>query len=155
MATFWHLVVGLPLLLWSHLLTSPVSAESIQCEAGFNGGNTSNGIQSVIKPRVFIFSDILNEPDDSMSLIRLLLYSNHLDIRGLCATTSTFLRNETHPEEMTRILQVYGTVVGNLNHHVSQTFQYSSSDVLLPLVSSGPKVGIRICESSVVKLDLT
>ncbi|KAG7053032.1 major facilitator superfamily transporter [Colletotrichum scovillei] len=140
MATFWHLVVGLPLLLWSHLLTSPVSAESIQCEAGFNGGNTSNGIQSVIKPRVFIFSDILNEPDDSMSLIRLLLYSNHLDIRGLCATTSTFLRNETHPEEMTRILQVYGTVVGNLNHHVSQTFQYSSSDVLLPLVSSGPKV---------------
>ncbi|KXH42805.1 hypothetical protein CSIM01_05913 [Colletotrichum simmondsii] len=140
MATFWHLLVGLPLLLWSHLLTSPVSAESIQCEASVNGGNTSNGIQSVTKPRVFIFSDILNEPDDSMSLIRLLLYSNQLDIRGLCATTSTFLRNETHPEEMTRILQVYGTVVGNLNRHVSQPFQYSSSDVLLPLVSSGPKV---------------
>ncbi|KAK1516636.1 hypothetical protein CPAR01_16252 [Colletotrichum paranaense] len=140
MAAFWHLLVGLPLLLWSHLLTSPVSAESIQCEASFNAGNTSNGIEGVTKPRVFIFSDILNEPDDSMSLIRLLLYSNQLDIRGLCATTSTFLKNETHPEEMIRILQVYGTVVGNLNHHVSQTFQYSSSDVLLPLVSSGPKV---------------
>ncbi|KAJ0329123.1 hypothetical protein COL5a_004353 [Colletotrichum fioriniae] len=41
---------------------------------------------------------------------------------------------------MTRILQAYGTVVNNLNRHVSQTFQYSSSDVLLPLVSSGPKV---------------
>ncbi|KAK1676152.1 hypothetical protein BDP55DRAFT_661890 [Colletotrichum godetiae] len=75
-----------------------------------------------------------------MSLIRLLLYSNQLDIRGLCATTSTFLRNETHPEEMTKILQVYGTVVGNLNRHVSQDSQYSSSDVFLPLVSSGPKV---------------
>ncbi|KAK1458663.1 hypothetical protein CCUS01_09140 [Colletotrichum cuscutae] len=90
-----------------------------------------------------------------MSLIRLLLYSNQLDTRGLCATTSTFLKNETHPEEITKILQVYGTVVSNLNHHVSQTFQYSSSDVLLPLVSSGPKVSIRIYELSLAKLNVT
>ncbi|KAF3002298.1 hypothetical protein E8E14_002296 [Neopestalotiopsis sp. 37M] len=34
------------------------------------------------KPRIFILSDILNEPDDSMSLVRYLLYSNEFDTGG-------------------------------------------------------------------------
>ena len=41
------------------------------------------------KPRVIVISDIGNEPDDQMSLVRLLLYSNELEIEGLIATTST------------------------------------------------------------------
>ena len=40
-------------------------------------------------PRVIVISDIGNEPDDQMSLVRLLLYSNELDIEGLIAATST------------------------------------------------------------------
>ena len=39
------------------------------------------------KPRMIVISDIGNEPDDQMSLVRLLLYSNELDIEGLIATT--------------------------------------------------------------------
>ena len=40
-------------------------------------------------PRVIVLSDIGNEPDDQMSLIRLLLYSNELDVEALIAATST------------------------------------------------------------------
>ncbi len=40
-------------------------------------------------PRAVILSDIGNEPDDQMSLTRLLVYSNEIDIEALVATTST------------------------------------------------------------------
>lgn len=41
------------------------------------------------KHRVFVLSDIGNEPDDEMSLTRFLLYSNGFDVEGLVAVTST------------------------------------------------------------------
>ena len=44
------------------------------------------------KPRIIIISDIGNEPDDQMSLVRLLLYSNEFDIEALIAATSTWQR---------------------------------------------------------------
>ena len=40
------------------------------------------------KPRHFVLTDIENEPDDAMSMVRLLVYANHFDIEGLAATTS-------------------------------------------------------------------
>ncbi|KAI1658636.1 DUF1593-domain-containing protein [Daldinia decipiens] len=85
-------------------------------------------------------SDILNEPDDSMSLIRYLLYSNEFDTRGICATTSWWLKNKTHPEEMNRIINAYGEVVENLNQHVNPNSPYDSAEKLLSLVTSGPSV---------------
>ncbi|KAL4885973.1 hypothetical protein BJY04DRAFT_230180 [Aspergillus karnatakaensis] len=92
------------------------------------------------KPRIFILTDILNEPDDSQSLVRYLLYSNEFYTRGICATTSTWLRYKTHPEEIRRILTAYGKVVDNLNHHVHPSSQFRSAHELLPLVTSGPRV---------------
>lgn len=52
------------------------------------------------KPRIFILTDMLNEPDDSQSLVRYLLYANEFDTRDICATISTWLRLSTHPEEI-------------------------------------------------------
>lgn len=92
------------------------------------------------KPRIFIMSDILNEPDDSMSLVRYLLYSNEFDTRGICATTSWWLKNATHPDEMRRIINAYGEVVDNLNKHVNPNASYQSVEELLALVTSGPAV---------------
>src|SRR5262249_48956465 len=46
------------------------------------------------KPRVVVLSDIGNEPDDQMSFVRLLLYSNELDLESLIATTSTWQKNK-------------------------------------------------------------
>ncbi|KAI1803963.1 DUF1593-domain-containing protein [Daldinia bambusicola] len=85
-------------------------------------------------------TDILNEPDDSMSLVRYLLYSNEFDTRGICATTSWWLPNTTHPEEIRRIINAYGEVVDNLNQHVNPDLPYDSAENLLTLVTSGPSI---------------
>ena len=68
-------------------------------------------------PRVMIISDIGNEPDDQMSLVRLLLYSNELDIEGLIAATSTWQKSAIHPETMRTLIDAYGQVRPNLMLH--------------------------------------
>ena len=49
-------------------------------------------------PRLFVLTDIGNEPDDQMSLVRLLLYSNEIDIEGIGATTSVWQRDKVQPQ---------------------------------------------------------
>ncbi len=68
-------------------------------------------------PRVIIISDIGNEPDDQMSLVRLLMYSNELDIEALIPTTSTWQKAATHPETMHALIKAYGEVRPNLLLH--------------------------------------
>ena len=70
-------------------------------------------------PRAFMVSDIGNEPDDQMSFVRLLLYSNEIDLEGLVATTSTWQKAATHPETMHQIIAKYGEVRPNLLKHAS------------------------------------
>lgn len=69
------------------------------------------------RPRVIVMSDIGNEPDDQMSLVRLLLYSNQLEIEGLIASTSTWQKNIVHPETMRSLIEAYGRVRANLLLH--------------------------------------
>ena len=69
------------------------------------------------KPRVIVLSDIGNEPDDQMSLVRFLLYSNEIDVEGLVATTSTWQRTKASPEIMKSVIAAYGKVRGNLMRH--------------------------------------
>jgi Protein of unknown function (DUF1593) len=68
--------------------------------------------------RLIVISDIGNEPDDQMSLVRLLLYANEIDIEGLIASTSTWQRDKVSPEIMKRVIAAYGKVRGNLLLHV-------------------------------------
>ncbi len=68
-------------------------------------------------PRVIIISDIGNEPDDQMSLVRLLMYSNELDIEALIPTTSTWQKTAAHPETMHALIKAYGEVRSNLLLH--------------------------------------
>ena len=70
-------------------------------------------------PRVAIISDIGNEPDDQMSFVRLLLYSNELDLEAMIASTSTWQKNATHPETMHAIVQAYSQVRPNLLLHAT------------------------------------
>lgn len=92
------------------------------------------------KPRYFLMTDILNEPDDEMSLVRYLLYTDQVETRGLCATTSATLPNSTHPEAIEKIVNAYGVVVDNLNSHAHPSSQFPQTDELLALITSGPKV---------------
>lgn len=68
-------------------------------------------------PRLLVLSDIGNEPDDQMSLVRLLLYSNQIDIEGLVASTSTWQKTAVHPETMRALIRAYGEVRSNLMLH--------------------------------------
>jgi Cellulose-binding Sde182, nucleoside hydrolase-like domain/Cellulose-binding protein Sde0182, C-terminal domain len=68
-------------------------------------------------PRAIIISDMGNEPDDQMSFVRLLLYSNEIDLEALIATTSTWQKTATHPETMHAMVGAYGQVRPNLLLH--------------------------------------
>ncbi len=68
-------------------------------------------------PRAVIISDMGNEPDDQMSFVRLLLYSNEIDLEAMIATTSTWQKAATHPETMRAIVAAYSQIRGNLLLH--------------------------------------
>ena len=70
-------------------------------------------------PRMIVISDIGNEPDDQMSLTRLLLYSNELEIEALVAATSTWQKNVVHPETMRTLIAAYGKVRPSLLLHAA------------------------------------
>ena len=85
--------------------------------------------------RLFVLTDIGNEPDDQMSLVRLLLYSNEVDIEGLAAVTSTWLRKATNPQAINTIVAAYGQVRANLLRHANG---WPEERMLQQAVSSGP-----------------
>ncbi|GJC97787.1 cellulose-binding protein [Colletotrichum higginsianum] len=80
-----------------------------------NGGGSLFGPSA--RPRVFLLSDIANEPDDAQSLVRLLTYANELRIEGLVATTSVWLNDTTRPDQMHAIVDAYGQALPNLRTH--------------------------------------
>ncbi len=69
------------------------------------------------RPRVIVLSDIGNEPDDQMSLVRFLVYSNQFDVEALVATTSTWQKTVVHPDIMHHVIEAYGKVQPNLLKH--------------------------------------
>lgn len=105
-----------------------------------DGSTDLSILPKVSRVRTFILTDILNEPDDSMSMVRYLLYSNEFDTRGLVAVTSWSLRNDTHPSEIKKIIKAYAKVVDKLNQHVHPDNQYPKPEELLKQISSGPRV---------------
>ncbi len=69
------------------------------------------------KSRVIILTDIEADPDDTQSLVRLLLYSNEIDIKGIIATTSCWMQSSIHPESIHRVIDAYEKVHPNLLLH--------------------------------------
>lgn len=86
--------------------------------------------------RIFVLTDIGNEPDDQMSFIRLLLYANEIDIEGVAAVTSQSLRTTTHPEMLARLVQAYGEVRPNLMRNAPG---WPEAARLAAMITSGPK----------------
>ncbi|WP_212611494.1 DUF1593 domain-containing protein [Sphingomonas gellani] len=64
-------------------------------------------------------TDIGNEPDDSESFVRFLLYSNQFDVEGLVATTSTWQRGRVQPQLLLERIDAYAGVLPNLRAHAS------------------------------------
>lgn len=93
--------------------------------------------QELEKNRVIILTDIEAEPDDTQSMVRLMLYSNRLDIEGLVATTSTHLQGGTYASSIHNIIDRYALVRPNLLKHESG---FPEAAVLKSKVKSGQGV---------------
>lgn len=85
--------------------------------ASFACAQTQLTFTEPVKQRVFVLTDITNEPDDQQSLVRLLVYSNEYDIEGMVATTSTHLRSQVRQDKIEELIRNYGKVKSNLDIH--------------------------------------
>jgi hypothetical protein len=95
----------------------------------------------VPKVRVVVLTDIANEPDDQMSMVRFLVYSNQFDVEGLIATTSTWMRNKVRPDVIHSLIDMYAQVQPNLMKHQAG---FPSAASLRSVVASGqPGFGMQ------------
>jgi hypothetical protein len=92
------------------------------------------------KPRVIVLTDMGNEPDDQMSFVRLLLYSNQLDLEGLIATTSTWQKNKVQPDTLRKLIAAYREVRPNLLKHAQGWPEAAELDALV--TSGQPAYGM-------------
>ena len=69
------------------------------------------------KPRVVILTDISNEPDDQMSLVRFLTYANEFDVEGILATTSCWKKTDPDLPTIRQVIRAYGEAHSNLKIH--------------------------------------
>ncbi|OFY68612.1 MAG: hypothetical protein A2V64_01610 [Bacteroidetes bacterium RBG_13_43_22] len=90
--------------------------------------------QNVTKHRLIVLTDIEADPDDSQTLIRLLLYSNQIEIEGLIATTSVHQKARVAPETIRKIINGYDKVQPNLLKHEPG---FPTAQELLSLVKQG------------------
>lgn len=87
--------------------------------------------------RMIVLTDIEADPDDAQTLVRLMLYANQIDIKGLIATTSVHQKNRIAPESIHNIIAAYGKVQKNLNRHEPG---YPTEKALHALVKAGAPV---------------
>jgi Cellulose-binding Sde182, nucleoside hydrolase-like domain/Cellulose-binding protein Sde0182, C-terminal domain len=88
----------------------------------------------VEKTRVLVLTDIANEPDDQMSIVRFLVYSNQFDVEGLVACTSTWMRTQVRPDVIRKLIDAYEQVRPTLATHADG---FPSAAALGQLVSTG------------------
>ena len=92
------------------------------------------------RARVLVMTDIANEPDDQMSMVRFLLYSNQFDVEGLVASTSTWMKTKVRPDVILAVLEAYEKVQPNLAKHAPG---FPTAAALRRVVTSGqPSYGM-------------
>ena len=104
---------------------------------GAHAATSRTSSVEVGKPRLIVLTDIGNEPDDSESMVRLLLYANDIDIEGLVAATSRHLPKDPRPALITERIDAYAAVLSNLRKHDPR---YPSADQLRQRVRTGSPV---------------
>ncbi|NDW13628.1 DUF1593 domain-containing protein [Bacteroides sp. 214] len=87
-----------------------------------------------MRPRVLVLTDIENEPDDAMSLVRFLTYSNQWDVEGLIATTSIHQKQEIAAWRIREIVDAYAEIRDNLLIHEPG---YPSAEHLRSVIKEG------------------
>jgi len=85
-------------------------------------------------PRLIVLADMEADPDDTQSLIRLLLYTNEINLERLVATTSVHQKTRLAPESISRLIGEYKKVRPNLARHDPA---YPTAEALLRIVDTG------------------
>lgn len=86
------------------------------------------------KQRLFVLTDIGDDPDDQMSMVRLMTYANQMNIEGLVATSTGKNKDQVEPERIVAIVKGYGQVRDNLERHEPG---FPSAEALLKTVAQG------------------
>ena len=96
--------------------------------------------EGIEKHRLIVLTDIENEPDDGESIVRLLLYSNVIDIEGIIATTSVHMKNIVAPESILTAVDAYEKVRPNPLLHQEG---WPEANYLRSIIKKGlPKYGM-------------
>jgi hypothetical protein len=95
------------------------------------------------KPRLVVLTDIGGDPDDTQSLIRLLVHANEFEIEALIASASGTVgelkKDIVQPDLIRNVVKAYGQVQPNLSLHAEG---FPPADQLLRRIHSGnPKRG--------------
>jgi hypothetical protein len=90
------------------------------------------------RPRLIALNDFgTDDNDNQMYLVRLLLYSNEIDIEGIVPTTAEFQPDTVRSDFVYPIIDAYEKVLPNLLKHSAG---YPTADHLRKLVAVGPSV---------------
>lgn len=84
------------------------------------------------KVRLFVLTDIGGDPDDKMSMVRLMTYANQFDIEGLVATKNS---DGVFPELIRNVVDGYGQVRDTLELHEPG---FPDAEALARVIASGP-----------------
>ena len=91
--------------------------------------------------RMLVLTDIEADPDDAQTLVRLLLYSNQIDLQGIVATTSVHQQTMVAPESIYQVIDAYAKVRDNLAQHEAD---YPEAQALRSLVKKAqPLYGMQ------------
>lgn len=110
--------------------------------------------QAPERPRVIVLTDITSvqagvaEPDDGQSMVRLMLYTNELEIEGLIASSNLGHGQRVRPDLIGRVVDAYGAVQPNLARHDAR---YPAPGVLRERIKAGqPIAGPKVAVSESV-----
>jgi hypothetical protein len=107
----------------------------IQPGAPAAGSAAADDLTPARRPhRLIVLTDIEADPDDTQSLVRLLLYSDVVEIQGLIATTSIHRKASPAPDSIRAVIRAYSQVHGNLLKHSAA---YPAAGELETLVKEG------------------
>lgn len=116
-------------------------AKAIRCLVLLMLAATPGVVCAEHRPRLFVLTDIENEPDDTQSLVRLLVHSSRYEIEGMVATTSVWLPDRTAPQKIHQVVAAYAQVQDRLARHEPG---FAAADDLKAVIRTGlPVLGMH------------
>lgn len=126
---------------------------------GVNPGPAQSAAREGERPRVIVETDAGGDPDDEQSLVRLLLYTNDLDVEGIIANRPVARMGENRNRERTglgivrQMVDAYAECYPSLRRHDPR---YPAPETLRARVVSGYEdsdAGVRLIRAAVERRD--